>query len=300
MKKSLSFIAIIVTIFNTSFAQSMLDEIDNEPINEKVLNGFKSTRVINSHSMEMLPFGALDFRILHRFDYVSSGVDNFFGLDNARTMRLGFDYGFSDNFSAGIGRSTFKKEVDGFVRYRILWQSTGKKAMPISLIYTGGFVYLGQKSNVFADPSIDATFARRLSYYHQILIGRKFNERFTLQLAPMLLHSNYVNNSFEPNNLFAVELGTRYKITKRMAILIDYSFPINAFPYEPLTHPLSIGIDIETGGHVFQLHFSNSPGVTERAYIKETNGNWLNGDIGFGFNISRLFQIQHKKIKGLD
>ncbi|MEP7195075.1 MAG: DUF5777 family beta-barrel protein [Saprospiraceae bacterium] len=280
-------------------AQDMLDSLITDNPNEKVLNGFKSTRVINSHSMEMLPYGNLDFRILHRFDYVNSGADNGFGLDNARTMRLGFDYGLMDNLTIGIGRSTYKKEIDGFVRYRILWQSKGQKAMPVSLIYTGGFVYNGSKNNVFSDPLVQVNFERRLAYYHQILIGRKFSDKFTLQFAPMLIHTNYVENELYPNDLYAIEIGTRYKFTKRMAIVIDYSFPLNAFPLNYSNNPLSIGIDIETGGHVFQLHFSNSVGVTERAYINEDNGSWLNGDIGFGFNISRLFQIHRRKVKDL-
>ncbi|MEO6692637.1 MAG: DUF5777 family beta-barrel protein [Saprospiraceae bacterium] len=299
MMKKIIIFNIFFLLSTLSFSQDMLEGIEDKIVNQKVLYGFKSTRVINSHSMEMLPYGNLDFRILHRFDYVSSGVDNFFGLDNARTMRLGFDYGLLDNLTIGIGRSTFKKEIDGFVRYRIIWQSKGEKEMPISLIYTAGFVYASQKKIGFKDPSIQATFTRRMSYYHQLLIGRKFNEKFTLQLAPMLIHTNYVENEFVPNDLIALQLGTRYKITKRMAVLIDYTFPFNAFPYNFANHPLSIGVDIETGGHVFQLHFSNSAGVTERSYINEENGDWLKGEIGFGFNISRLFQIHRKKVEGL-
>ena len=193
----------------------------------------------------------------------------------------------------------FKKEIDGFARYRLLWQSKGKKSIPVSVVYTVGFVYQSQKNNIFSDPDVTANFSRRLSYYHQVIIGRKFSERFTLQLSPILVHSNYVENALDPNNLFALGLGTRYKITKRFAVLIDYTYPFNSFPFRPLNHPLSIGVDIETGGHVFQLHFSNSPGVTERAYIRDQNGDWFNGDIGFGFNISRLFQITHHKIEGL-
>lgn len=298
--KNLFIISLIISAtLNVIHAQSMLDEIDNEIPTEQALNAFKSTRVINSHSMEMLPYGALDFRILHRFDYLSTGVDNFFGLDNARTMRLGLDYGILDNLSVGIGRSTYKKEIDGFARYRLLWQSKGKKSIPVSVVYTVGFVYQSQKNNIFSDPDVTANFSRRLSYYHQVIIGRKFSERFTLQLSPILVHSNYVENALDPNNLFALGLGTRYKITKRFAVLIDYTYPFNSFPFRPLNHPLSIGVDIETGGHVFQLHFSNSPGVTERAYIRDQNGDWFNGNIGFGFNISRLFQITHHKIEGL-
>ncbi|MCC6815130.1 MAG: hypothetical protein IT267_01810 [Saprospiraceae bacterium] len=274
-------------------AQGMLDSIETEPVKERVLNAFKSTRVINSHSMEMLPFGNLDFRILHRFDYLNTGAENFFGLDNARTMRLGLDYAVLDNLTVGIGRSSYKKEFDAFVRYRILWQTEGLKNMPISLIYTVGMIYNGQK-NPFTD-STAANFTRRTSYYHQVLIGRKISNRFTLQLAPMIVHSNYVTADFIPNTLFATEIGLRYKITHRLAILVDYTFPFNSFPSDYTRHPLSIGVDIETGGHVFQLHLSNSAGINERAYLRDENGSWFNGDIGFGFNISRLFQIQNRR-----
>ncbi len=281
-------------------AQSMLDDIEDQEITEKVLNSFKSTRVINSHSMEMLPYGNLDFRILHRFDFVSAGPENFFGLDNARTIRLGLDYAVLDNLTIGIGRSSFRKDVDGFIRYRFLWQSKGKKSIPVSVIYTGGFVYTAQKGNIFSNPDINATFNRRLSYYHQILIGRKFSERVTVQIAPMLIHSNFVENNSAPNNVFATELGFRCKVSKRIAILLDYTFPFNNFPYTIAKNPVSLGVDIETGGHVFQLHFSNSPGINERSFLLEENGDILNYDLGFGFNISRLFQLNRKKVEGLE
>lgn len=295
MKKYLIIINILLFMSFKVNSQDMLDEIDTDPIKENVLNAFKSTRVINSHSMEMLPFGNLDFRILHRFDYLNSGAENFFGLDNAKTMRLGFDYAFMDNLTVGIGRSSYKKEFDAFIRYRILWQSTGKKAMPITLIYTAGMVYDGRK-----EPFLDGTeptFVRRSSYYHQILIGRKFSEKFTLQIAPMIVHSNYTESDLYPNDIFASELGLRYKITNRFAILLDYTIPFNAFPANFFRNPMSLGVDIETGGHVFQLHLANSAGINERAYIKDENGSWIKGDIGFGFNISRLFQIQRRKFE---
>lgn len=277
-----------------SYSQDMLDGIDTDPVNEKVWNSFKSTRVINSHSMEMLPFGNLDFRILHRFGYLNTGAENLFGLDNISSVRMGLDYAISDNLTVGVGRSSYKKDFDGFVRYRLLWQSNGKKSMPISLIYTAGMVYSAAKDLFKVDTF--GNFTRRTSYYHQVLIGRKFNEKFTLQLAPMIVHSNFVTSDLIPNTLFAAELGLRYKFVNRVALVVDYTFPFNQFPSDIKKHPLSIGFDIETGGHVFQLFLSNSSGINERAYIRENNGSWLKGDIAFGFNISRLFQIQRRKI----
>ncbi len=292
--KSKCIIILLQLLVFSAYSQDMLDGIDTDPVNEKVWNSFKSARVINSHSMEMLPFGNLDFRILHRFGYLNTGAENLFGLDNISSVRMGLDYALSDNLTAGIGRSSYKKDFDGFVRYRILWQSKGKKPMPISLIYTAGMVYSAQK-NLF-NALVEPNFTRRTSYYHQLLIGRKFNERITLQIAPMIVHSNFVTSDVIPNTLIATEVGLRYKFVNRVALVVDYTYPFNQFPADFTKHPLSIGVDIETGGHVFQLFLSNSTGINERAYIRENTGSWFKGDIGFGFNISRLFQIQRKKI----
>lgn len=287
----------VLLAFQTSiFSQDLLDELGNtDPEMVKVSNAFKSPRVINSHSMEMLGAGVLDFRILHRFGPVNQGYQEFFGLDQA-SMRMGFDYGITKNITLGIGRSTYKKELDGFLRYRILWQSTGSKFRPVSLVWTSGIVRNGLK-NPLSDPELKVTEARRIAYYHQLIIGRKFTERISFQLSPMIVHDNIVDNQLIPNNLLALGAGGRVKITKRMAVVIDYSLPFNSFPTDYSNNPLSIGVDIETGGHVFQLHFSNATGMNERAYINEENGSWLGGDIQFGFNLSRVFQIKKNKIE---
>lgn len=289
-------VVMLLASWSSMQAQDLLDMLgDQQNPNTKVTNAFKSPRVINSHSMEMLAAGALDFRILHRFGSIKDGYEEFFGLDQA-SMRMGFDYGLTKNITLGVGRSTFKKELDGFVRYRILWQSTGEKAMPLSLVWTSGIVRNGT-SNPLSDPELEVTQARRLSYYHQLVIGRKFTERFSFQLSPTLIHDNIVNNILIPNDLFALGAGARYKFTKRMALVVDYSFPFNNFPRDFSTHPLSIGVDIETGGHIFQLHFSNAEGMNERAYNNEENSKWLDGDIRFGFNLSRVFQLKKNKIE---
>lgn len=273
---------------------SLLDMLGtDEPTTEHVTNAFKGTRVVNGHSIEMLAPGTMDFRILHRMGKISGGFYEFFGLDAAR-MRLGFDFGITKNFSAGFGRSTDKKELDVFGKYRILWQSTGKKRMPISLVWVSGATRNGLK-NPFGT-EVSPTFTRRLGYYHELLIGRKFSEKFSLQVAPMLIHRNLVASLVQPNNTFAASFGGRFKFTKRMAVVWDYAHAFNRFPGDPTADPLSLGIDIETGGHVFQLHFSNAVGMNERAYVTDSNGSWLKGDVQFGFNLSRVFQIKKKKI----
>ena len=269
---------------------SLLDLLgDEEETTEHVTNAFKSTRVVNGASMEMLGAGVLDFRILHRFGKFSQGAYQLFGLDNA-SMRLAFDYGITPNLMVGIGRSTNKKEIDGFVKYRILWQSTGKKTMPISLLWVSGMTVNGLKDPV-GNPEVEPLFRRRLAYYHQAIVGRKFSEKFSLQLSPTVVHRNIVQNRLIPTELYAIGLGGRYKFAKRIALVWDYYYAINRFPNDPVRNPLTIGFDIETGGHVFQLHFSNAVGMNERAFITDDNGSWLKGDIQFGFNLSRVFQV---------
>lgn len=278
-----------IPLAHTQEEPSLLDLLGEEETTEKVTNAFKSTRVVNGQSLEMLGAGVLDFRILHRFGKFSLGAYQMFGLDNA-SMRLSFDYGIIPNLMVGLGRSTNKKEVDGFVKYRILWQSTGKKTMPVSLLWVSGITVNGLKDPV-GFPEVKPLFRRRLGYYHQFIVGRKFSERFSLQLSPTLVHSNIVQNRLIPNDLFAVGLGGRYKLTNRIALVLDYYYVINGFANNPVKDPLTIGLDIETGGHVFQLHLSNAVGMNEHAFLTDDNGSWLKGDIQFGFNLSRVFQI---------
>ncbi len=291
----LFFILITANIF--IYAQddsgSLLDGIEEEEEVNYITNAFKSSRVINSHSIEMLRAGVLDFRILHRFGELSGGAYELFGLDQA-TMRMSFDYGITDNITAGIGRSTNKKEIDAFVKYRILQQSTGKRKMPISLIWASGLMVNGLK-NPFPIADSLQKFSQRISYYHQIVIGRKFSERFSLQLSPTLLHMNLTESIVEPNDVFALGIGTRFRISKRVSINLDTYYPFNKFLNRTSTIPLSIGFDIETGGHVFQLHVTNSTAMIEKAFFTENTGSWTNGDIHFGFNISRVFTVKRKK-----
>ncbi len=237
----------------------------------------------------MLREGVLDFRILHRFGPLSLGGYQLFGLDQA-SMRIGFDYGVSDNLSLGFGRSTSKKELDAFAKYRIKAQTGGDRPFPVSIVWVSGITRNGLQEPFTGITSPTAT--QRLGFYHELLIGRKFSEAFSLQLAPVFVHQNVVEDERTPNDLYAMSLGGRLKLNKRIAFTWDYAYAFNREPNDPSLNPLSIGLDIETGGHVFQLHFSNAIGMNERAYLTDNNGNWGNGDIRFGFNLSRVFQIK--------
>jgi hypothetical protein len=258
----------------------------------KVVGAFKSTRVINGHSMEQLPAGQLDLRFLHRFGTLQQGFEDFFGLDQA-TMRFGLDYGISSNLTVGFGRSTYKKEWDAFIKYRILQQEKGGSSVrPVSLVWVSGATI---NTLDYPDEDPRAIFKYRMGYYNTLIIGRKFSEQFSAQVSPSWVHQNLVDSVNNANNTGALGFGLRYKISRRVALVTDYHWIFTG--KQPNSYnPLSIGVDIETGGHVFQLHFSNATGMNERAYINETFYKWGRGEIRFGFNLSRIFTVRKNQI----
>ncbi len=294
MKKYLIVLILMSPVIAFGQEQDLLKEfIDSTTAKQPVNGAFKSTRVIMSQSVGLLKAGVLDFRILHRFGNVNQGISQLFGLDQA-TIRLGLDYGVTDNFTIGIGRGSLDKEVDGFLKWRPLQQSTGNHNMPVSLVLVAGSAMVGES---WTDLTPKRSFEHRFAYYFQTIIGRKFNENFTLQLSPTFLHRNLVENVSINNNLFATGVGGRMKLSKRVSINVDYFLVIDKPPASLFHNPLSIGFDIETGGHVFQLHFTNAIGMNEKVFLTKTTNDWLGGDIQFGFNISRSFQIRKRKIR---
>ena len=286
-----------------------LDKLLDEEMNEKksatelVEATFKTSRIINGHSIENTAKGILDFKISHRFGTINNGFYQLFGLDNA-TMRMGLDYGITDRLMVGWGRSTFQKQYDAFFKFRVLRQSTGEKKMPISLSIMSTVMLSTDttsiRNNYNIPLGVKMNFSDKLSYAWQVIIARKFSTDFSLQLMPTLVHSNVVPLVNDPNDLFALGIGGRLKLTQRLSVNTEYYYNIPGRRLETMAgaklyNPLSIGFDIETGGHVFQLHFTNSRGMTERQFITETPGSWGKGDIHFGFNISRVFQIGRRK-----
>jgi len=259
---------------------------DDKPKKEFLTNAFKSTRVINGHSMEFLGNGVLDFRILHRFGYANSGINNLFGLDQAN-MRFALDYGISKRFMIGVGRSNVNKELDGFIKIRPIWQASGPGGWPFSLVLVSGMVY---NTVPFADPNRLNYKSSRMSFYNQVIIGRKFSNAFSMQVAPIMVHRNMVDSVATPHDTYAVGVGARIKFSQRVAFVVDYHPIVYGRP-KNTQDPMSVGFDIETGGHVFQLHFSNAIGMNEKAFLTETTGNFLKGDVRFGFNLSRVFTI---------
>jgi hypothetical protein len=243
---------------------------------------------MNGHSVEHVAGGVMDFRIAHRFGAFSTGLYNLFGLDQA-TMRMGLEYGITDWLMVGGGRSTFEKTYDGFVKVKMLRQSSGARNMPITMNYVGGMAI---KTVKFSDPNRTNFFTSNFFYVHQLLIGRKFNEFLSIQLMPTVVHRNLVEKATDPNDIFAMGIGGRMKLSRRVSINVEYYYQLEKYKLPGTINSLAIGFDIETGGHVFQLSFTNSPGMHERQFITETTGQWSQGDILGGFAISRVFTIK--------
>jgi hypothetical protein len=297
-------IVLLFTLFSgltaASYAQkddlmNMLNDDAGPKKKEEVSATFKSTRIINGSSVENLAAGVLDFRICHRFGRLDEGASNFFGLDNA-TTRLGLDYGITRWLMVGIGHNTLKKTNDGFLKLRLLPQK--KDGMPITLSYFGSMGIVGEDA-----PTLPAGeeyhFSHRMSYVHQLLVARKFSDRISLQFMPTVVHMNLVDSSKNSNDLIALGVGGRIKVSNRIAITGEYYYRVtNADMLASgvtTYNGLSIGVDIETGGHVFQMMLSNSTGMTEKAFIAQTTESWSKGALHFGFNISRVFTIVKPK-----
>ncbi len=277
-----------ITISLSSQEEDLLALLGEEETTNYVTGSFKATRIINLHSLENMSGGELDIRISHRFGFISGGIYELYGLDQS-TIRLGADYGITDRLMVGLGRSSYEKTYDGFIKFKLLRQSTGAKKMPITLaLFTSAAV----KTIKPADPSRENFFSNNLYYTFQMFLGSKISEAFSLELAPTLVHRNLVATSVEENDVLALGVGGRLKLSKRVSINTEYIYVLPDQLAEGFHNSLSVGFDIETGGHVFQLHFSNSTSMIEKGFVAETVGRWGDGDIHFGFNISRVFNVK--------
>ncbi len=269
---------------------NLMNQLENETAKNKIVYAtatFKTTRIVDGQSSENLPQHVLDVRISHRFGPVSSGIYNFFGLDNA-TMRLGFDYGITNNLMIGIGHSTYQKTYDAFLKIKILKQSNGAVNMPVTV----SFVTVIAANTLKQFDSLKTNISDRVSSVYQLLIGRKFSEKFALQLMPVFIQEDKISFDHIKQNVFAVGIGGRQKISKRVNINAEYYYQLPGTKAPGSHNVFSFGVDIGTGGHVFQLHFTNSAGLTEKSFISETTGRWDKSNIMFGFNISRVFQLK--------
>ena len=303
MKKTIMMLMLLSFALPRIYAQDdLMKMLDDDSKKTKKKNyataTFKTSRLINGHSIENVAPGVLDLKISHRFGMLNRGAYELFGLDQA-SMRIGLDYGISKRLMVGAGRSTYQKQYDAFAKFKILRQAQGGSPISVSAVST---VML--KTLKWDNISIKNYYTSRLSFAHQLIIARKFSDGLSLQLMPSFIHYNIAKNVTEPNDIFALGGGGRIKLNKRLSFNVEYYhvLPISIVTGENYRlagtkNSLSVGFDIETGGHVFQLHFTNSTGMTEKTFITETTGDFFKGDVHFGFNVSRVFTIKTKKKK---
>lgn len=283
MKKAVLSILFISVLSLQVKAQDLLDILESETPNETsyITSTFKGTRILNGHSIENRKKGALEFLISHRFGKINSGIYGLYGLDQSN-IRFALEYGLTDDLMIGFGRSSYEKTYDSFLKYKILRQTKGENSFPFAVSLFGSAAYKTLKYTGLSEK-------RRLVYTSQVLIARKFNSDFSLQITPTYIHRNSVVLYEDPNDIFALGAGGRIKVSKRASINAEYFHNFNPLPSTDTTNSFALGVDIETGGHVFQLILSNSITMIEKSFITETTDNFFNGDIHLGFNISRTF-----------
>jgi len=288
------FLILFIGSVNLSFSQDLFDILDEteEPTTEYTYATFKTTRIVSGQSIENPHSGVLLFIIGHRFGKLNSGSYNLWGLDQA-TIRLGLEYGLTERLAIAVGRSSYQKTYDSFAKYKLLRQSTGAVEMPLSVSLMSG-IYMN--SLRWRDPNRENYFSSRLSYAFQVLLARKFSNTFSLQLTPTLIHKNLVEFAKDPNDIYSLGVGGRLRLTNRITLNAEYHHVFTPETARNFDNAIMIGFDIETGGHVFQLHFTNTQPMFERGFITETQSDFFKGDIYFGFNISRVFTLRKPKL----
>ncbi|MAB57445.1 MAG: hypothetical protein CL524_07830 [Aequorivita sp.] len=282
-----------VSIFSQD---DLLNNLESEAVIDKTVTAtFKGLKVVNFESTKLADKNDFYFVVAHRFGSVKNGFKDFFGLDNAVTQ-LKFIYGFTNWLNVGVARSSFQQKYGAHLKYRIIPQK--RDGFPITIV---GYNLVTINTSLEKDQYAKLEFEDRLTYTSQLLLSKKFGESFSLLLAPTYIHENLATRSREvlangttinydeEANQFALGLGGRYKISNRVSINADYGLHLNRNDHSSFRNPLSVGVDIETGGHVFQMHFTNAQAMFEEGFIVQGQGDWSDGNFFFGFNISRVF-----------
>lgn len=257
-----------------------LEEIAEEEL--FVYPAFKAMKIANLQSTKVANKGDLYMYVSHRFGSLEDGIETFFGLDNAHT-KIQMLYGVADGLQMGISRESFRKTYAGHVKWRVMQQNQN---FPLT-VAAYSIVNLNTQLKETQYPFLK--YADRLSYATQLLVSRRVNDRLSIEIAPTFVRQNLVFEKEQDHSQYALGMGFRYKITKRMSINLDYVYNMSRWEGSAFRDPLSIGIDIETGGHVFQLLFTNSQSTNEPSFISDAEGDWSGGTIYFGFNIVRAF-----------
>ena len=299
MRKNNLLLIVILVIFSVdAFAQDSLMTLlqaSATSANEKVLATFKSTKIISAQTNETLKKRNLDFRVSHLFGNMGTeagggGVHTLYGLDQSNDIRIALDYGMTDRLTVGIGRNKRQENLSASAKFRLLEQTTNGK-VPLAITLFGNFAFSPK-----ADPEgIYTPTARRMSYCAQMIIARKFSPKFSFEVLGSYLHRNLIDLRVFPedkNDLYSLGVGGRLKLTHSFGIIADYFHNFrNESTGIKLYDPFSAGVEIETGGHVFSIMFTNAIGLLENDFIPNTSDSWSNGGSKFSFNISRIFKF---------
>lgn len=268
---------------------------------EKIIQTFRHSRLINTHSVETLPARKLDFRVVHRFGDLagnSGGWTTFYGLENASDISIGFEYGLNDNIMVGINRTKgagpLKQNLNALIKFKLMNQER-KGNLPFSLSIVGVSAYSTmQKSSLEGQITSFTRGSHRLAYHLGLHAARKFSDTFSFQGSASWTFRNVVESG-DQNDIVALGAGMRIQVTKAFGLIFDGTFPLltsdrtTGIDY---TIPLGVGFEFDTsGGHVFQINLTNSRGISETDYIPYTTSNWGDGEFRLGFTISRLFSI---------
>ena len=284
--KVLAFLILVITPL-LQFAQTdngLLDELESGVrVDRNVSSAFKTLKIVNLESTKLAAKKDLYFVIAHRFGSVSGGAKEFFGFDQS-TIRISLWYGLTKWLTIGGSRSSFQKVYDVTAKYKFIQQKI--EGFPVTIV---GFNAVSVNTELSRSYIPLLTYGNRLTYVSQILISKKFGRTLSLQIAPTFLHENYVANDLQENSQYGIGGGGRYKISNRVSINADYVYHLNRASNKVFRNPLSLGIDIETGGHVFQVHFTNAQPMYDAGFISAAAGDWTKGDFFFGFNLVRVF-----------
>ena len=279
------FTALFLSFSVFLFAQNdLLSEIDTDPETPAFSSAvFKGLKVINFESTKLVAKGGFNFIVSHRFGTVKNGFKNLFGLDEAVT-HLNFVYGVSDRFNISASRSSNQKIYEVGSKFALLKQQAGKIPFTVA-----GYTSVLANTALSTDNLPKLEFKHRLSYVAQLLISRKINSELSVIVSPTFFHDNYVTNDLQDNSQYGVGFGGRYKLGKRWSVNMEYGVHLNRAEGSLYTNPFSIGVDLETGGHVFQLHFTNSQSMNTNGVFGTSTGDWSDSDVYFGFNLARSF-----------
>ncbi|MBL7926404.1 MAG: hypothetical protein JNK61_05785 [Bacteroidia bacterium] len=305
MKKIIPFILVASLTSNIQAQDDLLKTLESNQtiVNEPVIATFKTLKIINAQTNETVHKRVLDFRVAHRFGNIGAesggGYHNLYGFDNSSDIRIAFEYGVTDRLQVGASRSKYDENLEGLIKYRLLQQTTNDK-IPVSITLFGSMSYtpkkddLGEFDKTDENGNVETINARRIKYASQVIVARKFSNAVSVLVSPTYIHRNYVSDPNDENGIFALGIGARIKVSRSMSIIADYFHTFNDYRKNDANpkfyDPLGIGVEFETGGHVFSLMFTNSPALIETTFL-DTHDSWSKGGVKFGFNISRNFNL---------